>query len=155
MKIAVITVSDRASAGVYEDASGPAMVKAILECWPQASVDTEIVPDGVEPVTSALGRHTGADWILTTGGTGPSPRDLTPEATAVYCDRLMPGLAEYCRACSLEETPNAVFSRGIAGMKGTQYIVNCPGSVKAAVFHARILAPLFEHGMEMAAGKGH
>lgn len=155
MKIAVITVSDRASAGVYEDASGPAMVRTVLDRWPDASIEAEIVADGIESVAAAFGRHVDADWILTTGGTGPSPRDLTPEATAAYCDRLVPGLAEFCRNRSLEETPNAVFSRGMAGMKGTQYIVNCPGSVKAAVFHARILAPLFGHGIDMANGKGH
>ena len=155
MKIAVITVSDRASAGVYEDLSGPAMVAAIRDLWPEAEIEAEIVPDGIGSVSAALGRHSGADWILTTGGTGPSPRDLTPEATEGYCDRLVPGLAEYCRLRSLEETPNAVFSRGTAGMKGTQYIVNCPGSVRAAAFHARMLAPLFAHGTEMALGKGH
>lgn len=155
MKIAVITVSDRASSGVYEDLSGPAMAREVLDRWPEASVEAEIVPDGIESVKAALGRHADSDWILTTGGTGPSPRDLTPEATAAYCDRLVPGLAEFCRIRSLEETPNAVFSRGVAGMKGLQYIVNCPGSVKAAVFHAQILAPLFEHGIEMARGKGH
>ena len=155
MKIAVITVSDRASSGVYEDLSGPAMAAAVRERWPEAAIETEIVPDGIEAVMAALARHSGADWILTTGGTGPSPRDFTPEATIAYCDRLIPGLAEFCRFRSLEETPNAVFSRGAAGMKGSQYIVNCPGSVKAAVFHARILAPLFGHGIEMALGKGH
>jgi molybdopterin adenylyltransferase len=155
VKIAVITVSDRASAGLYEDLSGPAMVAAIRESWPESAIETEIVPDGIDAVKAALARHAEADWILTTGGTGPSPRDMTPEATTAYCDRLVPGIAEYCRARSLEETPNAVFSRGAAGMKGTQYIVNCPGSVKAAVFHARLLAPLFGHGIDMAAGRGH
>jgi len=155
VKIAVITVSDRASSGVYKDASGPAIVEIIAERWPEASIETEVVPDGIDSVTVALDRHADADWILTTGGTGPSPLDRTPEATVAYCDREMPGLAEFCRSRSLEETPNAVFSRGFAGMKGSQYIVNCPGSVKAAAFHARILVTLFEHGIEMARGKGH
>lgn len=155
MRIAVITVSDRAAAGVYEDLSGPAMTAAIRELCPEAVLEVEVVPDGFESVRAALSRHGEADWILTTGGTGPSPRDLTPEASAAYCDREMPGLAEFCRAKSLEQTPNAVFSRGFAGMKGRQYVVNCPGSVKAAVFHARLLAPLFAHGAEMAEGKGH
>lgn len=155
MKIAVITVSDRAAAGVYEDASGPAIAAVFAERCPEAIVEREIVADGVDSVYGALMRHAEADWIVTTGGTGPSPRDLTPEASAKYCDRAMPGIAEYLRARSLAETPFAVFSRGYAGMRGAQYVVNFPGSVKAAAFHAELLAPLLEHGVAMALGKGH
>ncbi len=117
--------------------------------------ETEIVPDGEESVYEALCRHHDADWIITTGGTGPSPRDRTPEATLRYCDRTLPGLAEHLRARSLEQTPFAVFSRGIAGMRGTQYIVNVPGSIRGAVFHAELLAPLLAHGIAMARGEGH
>jgi len=155
VKIAVITVSDRASKGIYEDLSGPAIEKVFTEQCAGALIVREIVSDGVEPVLSALARHTDADWVITTGGTGPSPRDLTPEATVRYCDRLMPGISEFLRAKSLEQTPFAVFSRGVAGMKGFQYVVNFPGSVKAAVFHAELLVPLLEHGTAMALGKGH
>ena len=155
MKIAVITVSDRASSGVYEDASGPAIEKTLAERCAGALIVREVVPDGLESVLAALARHPDADWIITTGGTGPSPRDLTPEATERYCDRSMPGISEFLRARSQEQTPFAVFSRGIAGMKGVQYIVNFPGSVKAAAFHAELLAPLLEHGIAMALGKGH
>lgn len=155
MKIAVITVSDRAAAGVYEDASGPAIAAVFAERCPEAIVEREIVADGVDSVYGALMHHAGADWIVTTGGTGPSPRDLTPEASAKYCDRAMPGIAEYLRARSLAETPFAVFSRGFAGMRGAQYVVNFPGSVKAAAFHAELLAPLLGHGVAMALGKGH
>ena len=155
MKIAVITVSDRAAAGVYEDVSGPAIAAVFAERCPEAIVEREIVADGVDSVYGALTRHAGADWIVTTGGTGPSPRDLTPEASAKYCDRAMPGIAEYLRARSLAETPFAVFSRGFAGMRGAQYVVNFPGSVKAAAFHAELLAPLLGHGVAMALGKGH
>ena len=155
MKIAVITVSDRASKGIYEDASGPAIERIFKEGAIEALVEREIVPDGIDSVYTALCRHPDSDWIITTGGTGPSPRDLTPEATERYCDRLIPGLAEYFRSRSLEQTPFAVFSRGIAGMKGAQYVVNFPGSAKAAVFHAEMLTPLLEHGTSMALGKGH
>ncbi|MCE1196362.1 MogA/MoaB family molybdenum cofactor biosynthesis protein [bacterium] len=155
MKIAVITVSDRASSGVYEDASGPAIAAVFAARCPDAIVEREVVADGVDSVYGALLRHADADWIVTTGGTGPSPRDLTPEASAKYCDRAMPGIAEYLRARSLAETPFAVFSRGYAGMRGAQYVVNFPGSVKAAAFHAELLAPLLEHGVAMALGKGH
>lgn len=155
MKIAVITVSDRASAGVYADRSGPAVVEVLRAALPGAGIATEIVPDGDESVLAALGRHPDADWILTTGGTGPAPRDRTPEATRAYCDRAMPGIADYLRSRSLEETPNAVFSRGEAGMRGFQYVVNFPGSEKAARFCAAVLAPLMEHGLKMARGEGH
>ncbi len=155
MKIAVVTVSDRASAGVYEDRSGPAIVEVLGELLPGAAVEREVVPDGEASVLAALGRHPDADWIITTGGTGPSPRDRTPEATAAFCDRAMPGIADYLRQRSLEETPHAVFSRGEAGLRGTQYVVNFPGSEKAARFCARVLAALMEHGTRMAKGEGH
>lgn len=155
MKIAVITVSDRAARGAYEDRSGPAIRRIFTKALPEASIESEIVPDGIEPILAAYARHGDADWIVTTGGTGPSPRDLTPEATKAWCDRLLPGLGEYFRARSLEQTPFAVFSRAEAGMRGPQYIVNFPGSVVGAEFHASLLAPLLEHGVAMAAGKGH
>ena len=155
MKIAVITVSDRAFGGVYEDESGPAIADVLAGRCPDAIIVREVVPDGLESVLEALTRHPDADWIVTTGGTGPSPRDLTPEATERYCDRLMPGISEFLRSKSLEQTPFAVFSRGVAGMKGTQYIVNVPGSLRAAAFHAELLASLLEHGTSMALGKGH
>lgn len=155
MRIAVITVSDRASKGIYEDASGPAIEQVLLKRCPSLVIERSLVPDGFDSVLGALSGHGDADWIITTGGTGPSPRDMTPEATERYCDRLLPGLAEYLRSRSLEQTPYAVFSRGIAGMKGARYVVNFPGSVTAARFHAELLSPLLEHGSAMALGKGH
>lgn len=158
MVVAVITVSDRAFAGVYEDRSGPALVESLRASSPEApawEISLEVVPDGIEALQAAFARHPGADWIITTGGTGPSPRDLTPEATLDYCDRDLPGLADWLRSESLRETPFAVFSRGAAGMKGRQYIVNFPGSVKAATFCAGLLGPLMEHGRAMANGEGH
>lgn len=155
MRIAVITVSDRAAKGQYEDRSGPAVEEVFGRLLPTALVEREIVPDGREPVLAALARHPEADWIVTTGGTGPAPRDMTPEATRAFCDRGMPGIAEYLRLRSLEETKNAVFSRGEAGMHGRQFVVNFPGSEKAARFCATVLAPLMEHGSSMADGGGH
>lgn len=155
MLIAVITVSDRASRGEYMDESGPEITRIFAERWPEATIVNDIVPDGIESVLAALGRHVDADWIITTGGTGPSPRDLTPEASAQFCDRELPGISEYFRMRSLEETPNAVFSRSYCGMKGTSFVINFPGSVKAAGFHARLLGPLLAHGMDMAHGRGH
>lgn len=155
MKIAVITISDRASRGIYEDQSGPAIEKMIRDFDSGIEVIRQIVPDGKENVITALKQHPDADWIITTGGTGPSPRDQTPEATQAFCDRLLPGLAEYFRFKSLEQTQFAVFSRGICGMKKTQYIVNFPGSVSGAQFHTQLLVPLLTHGVDMALGKGH
>lgn len=157
MRIAVITVSDRASAGVYPDKSGPAIEEILREALPAAEIDRSLVPDGEASVRAALERHaeTGADWILTTGGTGPAPRDQTPEASRAFCDRELAGIAEYLRAESLKETPNAVFSRQYAGMRGTTYVVNLPGSERAARFSTRLLAPLLEHGARMARGEGH
>jgi molybdopterin adenylyltransferase len=155
VRIAVITVSDRASAGIYADRSGPAIERALRSALPSAQIEREVVPDGKDSVLAALARHPGADWILTTGGTGPAPRDQTPEATASFCDREMPGIAEWLRLKSLEETPNAIFSRLWAGMRGAQYVVNFPGSEKAASFCAALIAPLMEHGVTMARGEGH
>jgi molybdopterin adenylyltransferase len=155
LRIAVVTVSDRASRGAYADLSGPAVEEALLSAIPGALVEREIVEDGIESVTAALARHPDAEWILTAGGTGPSPRDRTPEATRSYCDRLLPGISEYLRARSLEQAPTAVFSRGEAGMRGAQFIVNFPGSERAARFCAQALAPLMAHGSAMARGEGH
>lgn len=155
MKIAVITVSDRASKGIYADLSGPAIVKVLESALPGCEIAGEIVPDEADKILAAFSRHSDADWILTTGGTGPAPRDVTPEATRAYCDREMPGIADYLRAESLRETPNAVFSRGVAGLRGIQYVVNFPGSEKAARFCAVLMAPLMAHGTAMAKGEGH
>jgi molybdopterin adenylyltransferase len=155
MKIAVITVSDRASRGEYADRSGPAVVEELSRAAPDAELVTEVVPDGVESVLAALRSHEDADWILTTGGTGTGPRDHTPEATRAFVDRAVPGLAEYLRARSLEQTPFAVFSRAEAGLRGRTYVVNLPGSEKGARFCARLLVPLLRHGVMMAAGESH
>ncbi|MDA8410027.1 MAG: MogA/MoaB family molybdenum cofactor biosynthesis protein [Treponema sp.] len=155
MKIAVITISDRASKGVYADRSGPAIETVLRELLPTIEIERDLVPDEKAEILAALGRHPGADWILTTGGTGPAPRDVTPEATREFCDRAMPGIAEFLRLRSLEETPHAVFSRGEAGMRGGQYVVNFPGSEKAARSCTAWLAPLLDHGVKMARGEGH
>lgn len=155
MTVAVITVSDRASRGEYEDLSGPEMEKTFAALLPGVTVERAVVPDEKAEIVAALSRFAFADWIFTTGGTGPSPRDVTPEATLEFVDRQAPGLAEYLRMESLKETPHAVFSRGVAGLKGSTYVVNAPGSVKAAALCARIFAPLLEHGVKMARGVGH
>jgi len=157
LKIAVVTISDRASRGEYEDRSGPEIERTLAEALPSAAIAREIASDDEGAIRSALDRavSAGADWIITSGGTGPSPRDRAPEATRSWMDRELPGIAEALRAASLAETPFAVFSRGVAGMRGAVFVVNLPGSPAAARSGALFLAPILEHGAAMARGSGH
>jgi molybdopterin adenylyltransferase len=155
MRILVITISDRAFRGEYEDLSGPA-VKAILEEEIEGTeVEIVIVPDEEEDILRALESGLGCAAVLTTGGTGLGPRDITPEVTARFCDRPVPGISEMLRAESLRETRNAALSRGYSGMKGRTLIVNIPGSVRGASFCAKLLAPLLVHAEGMISGGGH
>jgi len=134
-RIAVITVSDRAFQGVYEDRGGPA-IEAWLRRAITSPVDIQrvIVPDGRETVADAF-RHWadvgGADLILATGGTGPAPRDLTPEAMDDVVDRHFPGFGELMRAVSLREVPTAILSRQGAGTRGKTLIITLPGKPSA------------------------
>ena len=155
MEILVCTVSDRASRGDYEDRSGPAVITILAEAFPDARIEGVVVPDEKPAILNVFVSHTQSDFIITTGGTGISPRDVTPEATLEYCDRLVPGIAEMLRMESLKETPYAALSRGVAGMKGKGIIINLPGSVKAATFCTRLLVPLLPHALAMREGKGH
>ena len=155
MRVTVITISDRAHQGVYEDLSGPEIERIVSESFPKAVVTREIVPDDTRALRDAFNRHTDSDYILTTGGTGISPRDVTPEATEVFCDRSLPGIAEVLRVESYRETRNAMFSRGFAGLKGNTIIVNFPGSVKAVKTCTRLMVPIMEHGIKMMRGEGH
>ncbi len=155
MKILVITISDRASKGEYEDLSGPAVREILEESIPGAEVEVVVVPDEEDEIERALESGLGRDAIITTGGTGLGPRDITPEVTERFCDRAVPGISEMLRAKSLKETPNAALSRGYAGMKGNTLVVNIPGSVRGASFYARLLAPLLIHAARMINGEGH
>lgn len=130
-RIGLLTVSDRASAGIYEDASGPAIRAALAEmlATPFEAI-ARVVPDGVESVRAAivaLVDEAGCDLVLTTGGTGPAPRDLTPEATEQACEKLLPGFGELMRAKSLEQVPTAILSRQTAGIRGRALVINLPG----------------------------
>ena len=130
-RIGVLTVSDRASAGVYADESGPAIVAVMREflASPWEPV-VRVVPDGVESVREAivaLVDREACDLVLTTGGTGPAPRDLTPEATEAACEKMMPGFGELMRLKSLEQVPTAILSRQTAGIRGKALIINLPG----------------------------
>jgi molybdopterin adenylyltransferase len=155
VKVAVITVSDRASRGEYRDLSGPVIETLLKERFPHAEIEREIVPDEREALLAAFQRHLGSDYILTTGGTGVSERDITPEVSAAFCRRPLPGVSEVLRARSFQETPFAMFSRGYAGIRERTILVNFPGSVKAVRLCTRVLMPVMEHGLKMIRGEGH
>jgi molybdopterin adenylyltransferase len=130
-KIGVVTISDRASLGVYEDLSGPAIVAYLgrILTTPFAIV-RRIVPDGFESVRDeliGLADEAGCDLVLTTGGTGPAPRDLTPEATEAAAPRVLPGFGELMRRESLKQVPTAILSRQIAAHRGACLVINLPG----------------------------
>lgn len=130
----VLTASDRASSGEYEDLSGPAveafLAAAVLNPF---SLDRRVIPDEQSEIESALISmvDAGCAVIITTGGTGPAPRDVTPEATEAVCDRMMPGFGEQMRAISLRHVPTAVLSRQTAGIRGSTLILNLPGSPRS------------------------
>ena len=133
--IGVLTVSDRAARGVYEDRGGPgieaALGELLLTLW---RPERRLVPDqrpAIEAALIALADVARCPLILTTGGTGPAPRDVTPEATEAVCDRLLPGFGELMRSKSLAEVPTAILSRQIAGTRGSSLIINLPGKPAA------------------------
>ena len=155
MRILVVTISDRASRGEYEDLSGPAVKTILEEEIAGADVKVVIVPDEEEEILRALESGFGFAAVITTGGTGLGPRDITPEVTERFCDRAAPGISEMLRAESLKETPFAALSRGYSGMKSRTLFVNIPGSVRGASFCAKLLAPLLVHAEGMIDGEGH
>ena len=133
-RIGIVTVSDRASRGEYEDRGGPA-IQAYLDEVLQSPWEphAEIIPDELAKVEAALIRlaRDGCCLIITTGGTGPAPRDITPEATESVCQKMLPGFGELMRTVSLEKVPTAILSRQTAGICETALIVNLPGQPKA------------------------
>jgi len=155
LEIAVITVSDRAYKGEYRDLSGPQIKKMIEESGIAADVSLRVVPDEREAIKEALMANLDKDYILTTGGTGISPRDITPDVTREVCDKEVPGISEHLRQESLKETRYAVFSRGFSGIKDKTMIINLPGSVKAAALCTRLLIQVLEHGKKMILGGKH
>lgn len=152
-RAAVITVSDRGAAGERVDKSGPAVI-ALLEDNGYEVMDYSVVPDGVESVAAVLRQMVAKDLalVITTGGTGFSPRDLTPEATLQVCERLCPGIPEAMRAVSLAVTPHGCLSREVAGIAGGTLIVNVPGSPKAATENLSAVIGAIGHGLKMLRG---
>jgi molybdenum cofactor synthesis domain-containing protein len=155
MKVLVLTISDRASTGEYDDVSGPALEQVLKDLMDDVDISRVIVPDDPNEIETALTEGLDCDVILTTGGTGLGPRDTTPEVTRSFCEREVPGLAELLRIESLKETPHAALSRATAGQRGRTLVVNLPGSVRGASFGARVLAPILPHAAKMMAGGGH
>ncbi len=155
MKVAVITISDRAARGDYEDLSGPEIEKQVRARYPSAAVVRSVVPDEPGRILFALEAQADADFILTTGGTGLSPRDVTPEVTRQFCEKEIPGIAEALRAHSFTETPAAMLSRGFAGLRGTTVVVNFPGSPKAVRLCMKVLGPVMDHALRMIRAEGH
>jgi molybdopterin adenylyltransferase len=155
-KIGVINVSDRASAGIYEDTPGKAAV-ALLQEWVTTPFDVEyrVVPDEQPLIEAELKRM--ADQarcclIVTTGGTGPAKRDVTPEATEAVCEKLLPGFGELMRATSLKYVPTAILSRQTAGIRGATLIVNLPGRPKSIRENLEAVFPAIPYCIDLIGG---
>jgi len=157
IKVAVLTVSDSCSKGQREDISG----QTIRESLPSDKFeicDYKVVADERQSITEQLihfADELKVDIVLTTGGTGLGPRDVTPEATAAVCRRMVPGLAEAIRLEGLKKTKNAMLSRGIAGIRENTLIINLPGSPKAVAESLEIILDVLPHAKDMLLGRGH
>jgi molybdopterin adenylyltransferase len=153
IQVGILTVSDRSARGERPDLSGPALAGTVVERLPGAAVVVmDIVPDEQPLISARLmawADDLALDLILTTGGTGFAPRDITPEATLAVIHREAPGLAEAMRAASLLVTPHAMLSRAVAGMRGRTLIVNLPGSPRGASENLATILPVLPHVVEL------
>ena len=149
----VITVSDGVAAGTRDDISGPAL-RTLLENADFEVAGPEVVPDKQERISDAIVAAVvgGADFIVTTGGTGLGPRDVTPQATSMLIDYEVPGLGELMRRASTSSTPMASLSRGLAGVRGHTLILNVPGSMKGATESLEAVLPVLGHAMQLLHG---
>lgn len=151
IKVAVLTVSDRSYRGEREDESGPALIQKLSELGWEVT-ETDIVPDQVEMIADVFqswSARDDVDVILSTGGTGFAPRDVTPEATKKVIERSAPGIAEAMRAASSEITPHAMLSRAEVGIRGATMIINLPGSPSAALENLAVVVPVIPHAVEL------
>ena len=157
MRIGILTISDRSSRGERPDTSGSELARyAASSGWEIAQ--TAVIPDEKGRIQAALvawSDRDSLDVILTTGGTGFSPRDVTPEATLAVVDRLAPGLAEAMRAASLRSTPHAMLSRAVAGIRGKTLILNLPGSPKGALENLQVVARVLPRAVELLQNDPH
>lgn len=152
MKAAVLTVSDGVAGGTRKDSSGDVLAE-LLE-GEGYSVERRVVPDEQPAISAAIeSLAEGARLVLTTGGTGVAPRDVTPEATAAVLERAVPGIAEAIRADSIAKTPHGLLSRGTAGVRGRTLIVNLPGSTGGCRDGFAVLRPALQHALELLAGE--
>ncbi|MBJ6725287.1 MogA/MoaB family molybdenum cofactor biosynthesis protein [Geomesophilobacter sediminis] len=154
MRAAILTLSDKGARGERTDASGPAL-EAFLKERGVATVKMDLIADEAALISATLAAWADgnvADLILTTGGTGVSPRDVTPEATEAILDRVIPGFGEVMRARSLQKTPHAMISRAIAGIRGSALIINLPGSPKGAVENLEAVWPAVPHAVAKIQG---
>jgi molybdenum cofactor synthesis domain-containing protein len=155
IQVAVVTVSDRCAAGTTRDTAGPAVADLLSKELNARIAWTRMVPDEADQIAAELKDlcDRRVDLVITAGGTGISPRDVTPEATRTVIDRELPGLAEAMRAASALKTPNALLSRAIAGVRRETLIVNLPGSLKAATENLRVILPALPHAVKMLRGE--
>ncbi len=154
IRAAVITVSDKGSRGEREDLSGPA-IKRLLETIDAQVVFTAVIPDEPDRITAVLIECADVikcDLILTTGGTGVSPRDITPDATLLVIDKTIPGMAEAMRREGALKTPHAMLSRAVVGLRKQSLIANLPGSPKGARENLEIILPALRHAIEKIQG---
>jgi molybdenum cofactor synthesis domain-containing protein len=151
LRFGILTLSDRSSRGEREDASGPALTRLIqAENW--SVTKQALLPDNESAIRDILSQWADSgevDVILTTGGTGFSPHDVTPEATRAVIDREAPGLAEAMRAASLKITPHAMLSRIVTGIRKRTLIINLPGSPKGAVENLQVVLPVLPHAIQL------
>jgi molybdenum cofactor synthesis domain-containing protein len=153
VRVAVVTISDGVAAGVRVDRSGATIVDWVRDRGYQL-VSHAVVPDQADRITAVLveASNGAADLVLTTGGTGLAPRDITPEATQPLLERAAPGIAERIRAAGLGHTPYAALSRGLAGVRGSTLIVNLPGSTGGVRDGLRVLGELVGHAVQLLRG---
>lgn len=154
-KAAVITLSDKGYAGEREDKSGPLLCEMITEAGYEVK-ETILLPDEQKEIEKCLCKLCDTDKvdvIFTTGGTGFSPRDCTPEATMAVAKRNVPGIAEAMRMASLQVTPRAMLSRGVSVIRGKTLIVNLPGSPKAVRENLEVILPALDHGLAILSGR--
>ncbi len=161
-RVGILTISDRAAAGDYADQSGPAAAAGVAAAtgWP---VERQaVIPDDFDTIARTLRQwcDDGLELVLTSGGTGFAPRDVTPEATRAVIERDAPGIAEALRAESLRVTRHAMLSRGVAGLRGQTLIINLPGNPKAVRENLDVLLPVLPHALDLLtarpeSGQGH
>jgi molybdenum cofactor synthesis domain-containing protein len=156
LRVGILTVSDRVANGQMADRGGPTVAKSLPDEW--TVTQTTVVPDEqseIEATLEAWCESGEVDVIFTTGGTGLSPRDVTPEATTRVCDRMVPGMAEAMRAKGLSQTAGAMLSRAVAGVRGEVVIINLPGSPRGAAEGVQVVSPVLEHALTTLRGSSH